>query len=132
MQLRFSLPPDESIITQGLQVQLLWLVLKCVYLDSKYKNWWNPPEEVIVVKPREQKLQQNEKVCQTVYDTLSEQLAHHISWSSRTLICSAYSKFSMHIERLMLALCSSTQQMNSHVHRAKGCQWNSSSTVSNH
>ncbi|ELU16910.1 hypothetical protein CAPTEDRAFT_195141 [Capitella teleta] len=45
MQLRFTLPPDESIISQ----------------DSKYKNWWNPPEEVLDVRPREQKEELSER-----------------------------------------------------------------------
>lgn len=24
-----------------------------VYLESMYKNWWDPPEEVIVIKPKD-------------------------------------------------------------------------------
>jgi hypothetical protein len=27
--------------------------------DSPYKNWWAPPDEIIVIKPKEQKASQS-------------------------------------------------------------------------
>jgi hypothetical protein len=32
-------------------------MITCINIisDSMYKNWWDPPEEVIVIKPKEQR-----------------------------------------------------------------------------
>jgi hypothetical protein len=57
MQLRYHIAPELSLIPS----------------DSPYKNWWEPPEEVIVIKPKDQaKSTSSSTKAQTTVSTVEQ------------------------------------------------------------